>query len=59
MSGRGERSTSARFPVNLCPYCGEDDLRPDEAAPDAWSCRACRRLFSVTYRGALTPGSAS
>ncbi len=50
-----------RAPVNLCPYCGEEDLRPDEPEDesgstgrdqdDGWYCRACRRRFAVSYRG--------
>ncbi len=41
---------SGRFPVNLCPYCGEEDLRPD-VDDGAWNCRACLRRFSVSYLG--------
>jgi len=40
---------SSRAPVNVCPYCGEDDLRPQESG--GWHCRACLRLFSVTFHG--------
>jgi len=47
-----------------CPYCGGEDLRPNPAdptelaaAPDipkvsnAWECRECTRVFSVTFIG--------
>lgn len=36
-----------------CPYCGEEDLRPDEA--EGWLCVACRRVFSVTFIGIRQP----
>ena len=31
-----------------CPFCGEEDLRPDEDDETAWSCRACAHVFSVS-----------
>jgi predicted RNA-binding Zn-ribbon protein involved in translation (DUF1610 family) len=34
-----------------CPYCGEEDLRPQEEPTGAWLCTACRRVFSVTFVG--------
>ena len=37
----------------LCPYCGEEDLRPEPEG--RWHCRACLRLFSVTFHGLLHP----
>ena len=60
---------SARaFPV-LCPYCGDQDLRPHEVEqPDgevasphgAWDCRSCLRAFQLTMLGQLPrPASAS
>jgi ribosomal protein L37AE/L43A len=42
---------SARTPVLHCPYCGEEDLRPSDAAPGAWECRSCTRVFTVTFVG--------
>lgn len=42
-------ATNSRAPVNVCPYCGEEDLRPQESG--GWHCRACLRLFSVTFHG--------
>jgi hypothetical protein len=45
----------------LCPFCGEENLRPIEAAcPDdgaRWECRSCLRVFSVTFHGLSRPGS--
>lgn len=43
--------SQARMTVNLCPYCGEEDLRPDETDEAGWTCRACLRRFTVAYRG--------
>jgi ribosomal protein L37AE/L43A len=30
-----------------CPFCCEEDLRPVEDDPAAWSCRACAHVFAV------------
>lgn len=32
-----------------CPYCGEEDLRPEENG--GWLCTSCRRAFAVTLNG--------
>jgi hypothetical protein len=48
---RRPRVTGERAVPYHCPYCAEEDLRPLEATPGAWHCRACTRTFSVTYRG--------
>jgi len=34
-----------------CPYCGDEDLRPKEEPRGAWECRACARVFTVTFVG--------
>jgi hypothetical protein len=35
-----------------CPYCGGEDLRPHEGEPpNAWHCRECTRVFTVTFLG--------
>jgi ribosomal protein L37AE/L43A len=36
------------FPVQYCPYCGEQDLRPREEPTGAWQCADCRSTFVVT-----------
>jgi transposase-like protein len=58
-----------------CPYCGDEDLRP-EAEEDtparsasveggggrrvgAWLCGACRRVFTVEFIGLQFPEGAS
>lgn len=43
---------SSRVVPYVCPFCGEDDLRPAEhEGRAAWHCRSCLRLFSVSYFG--------
>lgn len=37
----------------FCPYCAEEDLRPNEASHGAWECRGCARVFSVRFIGML------
>ena len=32
-----------------CPFCAEEDLRPVEQPDDAWVCRACARVFTVSF----------
>jgi len=39
-----------------CPYCGDEDLRPHDATPGSWECRACQRAFSLKLLGQLRPG---
>ncbi|MET8997479.1 Insertion element protein [Amycolatopsis sp. Hca4] len=36
-----------------CPYCGDEDLRPEENG--GWLCSACRRVFSVKFLGLSLP----
>ncbi len=36
-----------------CPFCGEQDIRPDDAAAAAWRCESCERGFELT---AITVG---
>jgi ribosomal protein L37AE/L43A len=38
-----------------CPYCGDEDLRPHGTVHGEWECRACRRVFAVSFRGLLSP----
>ncbi|ANY05407.1 Insertion element protein [Pseudonocardia sp. HH130630-07] len=50
---------SGRVALFYCPYCGEEDLRPSEAAAPlpgaAWWCADCLRTFVVTYVGTGVP----
>ncbi len=38
-----------------CPYCGDDNLFPHGTRHRDWECRSCRRAFSVSFLGLLTP----
>ena len=33
-----------------CPYCAEEDLRPQEGH-GTWGCGSCRRVFTVKFVG--------
>jgi len=55
-----EHSGRASTPY-VCPFCGEEDLRPTDSPTDGtpvWHCRSCLRLFSLTFHG-LAPREAS
>jgi hypothetical protein len=39
----------------VCPFCGEEDLRP--ADEGRWHCRGCLRLFSLTFHGVVPAAS--
>ncbi|WP_344658852.1 hypothetical protein [Catenulispora subtropica] len=47
---------SERAAPAYCPYCGDEDLRPEEGGHRRWSCRGCRRVFEVSFVGLLAPG---
>ncbi|MFF7378065.1 hypothetical protein ACIP4Q_01165 [Streptomyces massasporeus] len=50
---------SERMAPFYCPYCGDEDLRPSEAAEGrhgAWECAACSRAFSLKFLGLLAQG---
>ncbi|MFD6418228.1 hypothetical protein [Streptomyces sp. NPDC060194] len=39
-----------------CPYCGDEDLRPNETGHGAWECASCNRAFQLKFLGLLTRG---
>ena len=46
---------SAHLPPFYCPYCGDEDLRPNGEKHGEWACGSCRRAFvlrSVRAAGA-------
>jgi transposase-like protein len=45
---------SVRAVPFYCPFCGEQDIRPDDAGSTAWRCDSCERHFdlTVTFLGA-------
>ena len=45
--------SDARSTPLYCPYCGEEDLYPNEAAHGAWECHSCARVFTVKFNGLL------
>jgi transposase-like protein len=47
--------TDVRAVPFYCPFCGEQDIRPDDAGDRAWRCESCRRGFELT---AITVGEA-
>ncbi|MFE0387026.1 hypothetical protein ACFW1F_23525 [Streptomyces bungoensis] len=50
---------SERAAPFYCPYCGDEDLRPSEAADGghgAWECGACNRAFRLKFLGLLAQG---
>ena len=50
------QDSGARAVPYVCPFCGEEDLRPVEGG--RWHCRSCLRLFSLSFHGLLrTTGS--
>ncbi|MGH3901078.1 MAG: Insertion element protein [Pseudonocardiaceae bacterium] len=49
--------TEARAVPFYCPYCGEEDLRPEEQPHAAWRCACCQRVFVVRMVGLVArPG---
>jgi len=49
--------SDARSAPLYCPYCGEEDLRPNEASHGAWECHSCARVFTVKFNGLLSKGA--
>ena len=42
---------SERAAPQYCPYCGDEDLRPEPDSHRAWHCRSCARAFEVAFLG--------
>ncbi|MGW7074020.1 hypothetical protein [Streptomyces sp. NPDC054866] len=47
---------SERAAPFYCPYCGDEDLRPNETGHGAWECAACNRAFQLKFLGLLAQG---
>lgn len=43
-------SPTPRAQPFYCPYCGEQDLRPDGQSA-TWHCQLCDRRFELAYLG--------
>jgi predicted RNA-binding Zn-ribbon protein involved in translation (DUF1610 family) len=48
-------SATERATPFYCPYCGDEDLRPEEEPHAAWLCSGCRRVFTVKFVGLHLP----
>jgi ribosomal protein L37AE/L43A len=46
-AGGGEQRAAPQY----CPYCGDEDLRPEPSSHRAWHCRSCARVFEVSFVG--------
>jgi transposase-like protein len=46
--------SDARSTPMYCPYCGDEDLYPNEASHGAWECHSCARVFTVKFNGLLS-----
>jgi len=55
-TGPGTGEPAQRAVPYVCPYCGEEDIRPEPEG--RWHCRGCLRLFSVAFHGLLHPSAA-
>ena len=45
-AGRRVAMSTPRAVPFYCPFCGEQDLRPDDAG--RWRCESCERAFELT-----------
>ena len=59
-AARAVRGAGRRFAMSTpravpfyCPFCGEQDLRPDD--PSGWRCLVCERRFELTVTGVGEP----
>ena len=51
--------SDARSAPLYCPYCGDEDLYPNEASHGAWECHSCARVFTVKFNGLLAASLSS
>ncbi|GAB3679245.1 Insertion element protein [Saccharopolyspora dendranthemae] len=47
---------SERVVPQCCPYCGDEELTPEEEPSGAWKCHACLRVFTVRLVGLALGG---
>nr|WP_246480848.1 Insertion element protein [Amycolatopsis umgeniensis] len=53
-AGRRKRpAVTERATPYHCPFCGDEDLRPEEGG--SWLCSGCRRVFTVKFLGLSFP----
>jgi transposase-like protein len=46
---------SERAAPFYCPYCGDEDIRPDGEHHGQWRCGACTRVWTLKYVGLGRP----
>ena len=44
-------AASQRAVPFYCPYCGDEDLRHDEAGHGSWHCGSCTHVFRLSFTG--------
>ena len=54
MSFRREPNPNRNHPT-FCPYCGGEELWPNEQTDFAWKCGECLRVFEVKFHGQDDP----
>ena len=54
MSIRRKPNPNRNFPTH-CPYCGGEDLLPNEITDFGWKCGECLRVFEVKFHGQDDP----
>lgn len=54
MSFRRAPNPNRNHPT-YCPYCGGEDLWPNEETDFAWKCGECLRVFEVKFHGQDDP----
>ena len=54
MSFRREPNPNRNHPT-FCPYCGGEELWPNEQTDFAWKCGECLRVYEVKFHGQDDP----
>ena len=54
MSFRREPNPNRNHPT-FCPYCGGEELWPNEETDFAWKCGECLRVYEVKFHGQDDP----
>ena len=56
MSFRREPNPNRNHPT-FCPYCGGEELWPNEETDFAWKCGECLRVYEVKFHGQDDPAA--
>ncbi|AQQ16178.1 hypothetical protein CGLAU_11230 [Corynebacterium glaucum] len=57
MNFRREPNPNRNHPT-FCPYCGGEELWPNEETDFAWKCGECLRIYEVKFYGQDAPANA-